>query len=444
MRLNWFSPLPPARTDIANFSARLLPSLARRAVVHAFASNPDPDFAAPGVTVSALDPKRMPWTEVNFREFSVYQLGNDVRFHGVLLDLLERHGGILVLHDGNLHETQRMRYVEQQRRPDRYLAALAAEGGDDAVEIGRKVLRGEVSVMDAAARYPLTQSVLLGAHGVVVHNQGLLEELRNKTNAPILSLPLCLDDPAQWPAAPERSLEAGEPLRMVLFGFLHGANRRVCEILSAWASFSQRERLQLTIFGEYDKAQLEGQLRELGLREQVELHPFLEEAAVARILDSAHLALNLRYPTRGEASGSLLRIWRHALPCFVTRSDYFASLDDSTVTFISPHREAEDLHEAWSRFLAKPAPFFAQGATGRARLERDHTPDRYAEQFIGFLETVARQRTGSYLERWLPQMAHEHLATIPDRFAQQHWRKRIAEEMQSWVPPTENSFATGE
>ena len=46
----------------------------------------------------------------------------------------------------------------------------------------------------------------------------------------------------------------------------------------------------------------------------VQLHGYTPEKELNKVLEKSHLAINLRYPTMGEASGSQLRIWYHALP----------------------------------------------------------------------------------------------------------------------------------
>ena len=43
MKLNWFSPLPPAKTGIARYSADLLPALCRRAEVTLWSDQPSWD-----------------------------------------------------------------------------------------------------------------------------------------------------------------------------------------------------------------------------------------------------------------------------------------------------------------------------------------------------------------------------------------------------------------
>lgn len=439
MRINWFSPLPPERTDIANFSARVLPPLAHLAAVHAYSPLPGAAPLTDDIPVTTAPDRRLPWLELNFRDYSVFQIGNDDRFHGNILDLMEAHGGVAVMHDANLHETQRMRFVEREKRPDRYLAALALEGGDAAVEAGREMLAGRLSVSELAADYPLIRGTLRGAHGVITHNPTQLPILQEHTAAPITCLPLAYGAPEEWPSVPRRSLDAKEPLQMVAFGFLHGANRRLAEILEAWSRFPSKERLRLTLFGEYDATALRSQLDTLGLSAWVRLLPFLEEPEVRRVLNDAHLVLNLRHPTRGEASGSLLRAWSHALPTFVSHSGYYGTLDPATVVPISVEDEEADLHRHWSRFLKQPDYYFRIGEAGRDRLLRDHTPQAYVENLCAFLESLASRRTAAYLERWTPRMAHTFIAPLHAQSAQTYWKRRVSAEIASWLPPAPGS-----
>ena len=61
------------------------------------------------------------------------------------------------------------------------------------------------------------------------------------------------------------------------------------------------------------------EVEELRLQDIVTLHGFVPAEALEAALASAHLAINFRFPTMGEASVSQLQIWDHALPSLVTR-----------------------------------------------------------------------------------------------------------------------------
>ena len=91
------------------------------------------------------------------------------------------------------------------------------------------------------------------------------------------------------------------------------------------------------------------------------LHGFVPESELDAALASAHLALNLRYPTKGEASGSQLRIWSHGLPSLVTRIGWYTELPADTVSFVRPEFLVEDVCAHLRAYAACPASYVEEG-----------------------------------------------------------------------------------
>lgn len=432
MRINWFSPLPPARSDVANYSLRVLPCLSRKGIaVKVWASNADysaEDWPA-GIRVADGSAQRLPWPEINFRDVTVYQVGNDLRYHGSILSHAERHGGIIVLHDLNLHEIQRMRYVVESHQPGRYLALLAEAGGDEAAGLGRAHLSGEQALAPLVERFPLTASVLRGAHGVVVHNPAALETVRALTPAPVIALPLPYEEAEQLPPLRRRTWNGSRRIRLVMFGFIHSANRRLPEILSILAQEEFRDLVELDLFGELSlDFDLPGALASHGLRERVRFHGFLNEEEMSEILDAADLALNLRSPSMGESSGALLRMWSHRLCAVVSDTGIYRTLPDSCVVRIpaDPAEEGQALGELLRAAARDPRPFYERGEAARRLLEQEHGPARYADRLTGFIEQTRAYRPRAYLERYLPRLSHGTIGNLPARRAQNYWIDRIA------------------
>ena len=83
MRLAFFSPLPPARSGIADYSEELLLHLRKLDNVDTFTERPAVFDA------SAYD-------------VCIYQLGNNP-FHTFAYEAAMEHPGIVVLHEANLH-----------------------------------------------------------------------------------------------------------------------------------------------------------------------------------------------------------------------------------------------------------------------------------------------------------------------------------------------------
>jgi hypothetical protein len=193
------------------------------------------------------------------------------------------------------------------------------------------------------------------------------------------------------PAA--RGFDTGDQsCRLIVFGYLD-ANRRLDVLLQAIAGLPERDRLRLAIYGElWNNDMIRSQLQTLGLQHVVTVHGFVSEAALDAALAGAHLAVNLRFPTMGEASLSQLRIWDHALPALVTQVGWYASLPEDTVAFVRPEHELMDIQAHLRDLLADPQRFRQMGERGRRRLEQDHTPEAYAQTVVALAAAAQRFR----------------------------------------------------
>jgi len=133
------------------------------------------------------------------------------------------------------------------------------------------------------------------------------------------------------------------------------------------------------------------------------------------------LAVNLRYPSMGEASLSQLVIWEHALPALVTRVGWYATLPEDTAAFIRHEQELEDIKLQLSSFLREPERFASMGHRGFEVLCRDHAPDRYADSLI---------QLGQTLPYWSLRATNLIMA------------KRVGRDMQRWITPDSAELLT--
>src|SRR5262245_36817219 len=101
--ISWFSPLPPARSGIAAYSAELLPRLG-----DAFAIDSYPEASAHDFLWRS---RQRPYDLV------VYQLGN-ARYHDYMWAYLAHAPGLVVLHDARLHHARARQLLDAQRADD--------------------------------------------------------------------------------------------------------------------------------------------------------------------------------------------------------------------------------------------------------------------------------------------------------------------------------------
>ena len=414
MKLNWFSPLPPAKTDIAHYTTRVLPALCKLAEVTLWTDQRYWDATLEEqVEVRSFRLERMPWAELNRADVCLYQIGNNPLFHGSIWQISRLHAGVVVLHDFHLHHFFDGIYRVKRRDLDSYLAVMEAYYGDEGRRDAAESFANEArNIGYMAERYPLTRLAVENALGVVVHTQESYDALSRDADWPVVYAPLPFDS---GPTSSENTARQDAPqYRLIVFGYI-GRNRRLDALLQALAELPERAQFQLDVYGDIldEEERVRSQVRALDLKRQVTLHGFTSEAELDRALSRAHLAINLRYPTMGEASGSQLRIWAHELPSLVSKAGWYASLPAEAVAFVrTDANEVLDIQASLRAFLADPRAFSLMGKRGRRVLEERHSCEQYAKTIVEMAQRSedfrARaaslklaERTGILLSEWL-------------------------------------------
>ena len=416
MKVNWFSPLPPAKTEIANHTARLLPVLAARAEVTLWTDQPQWEPALERcAVVRRYQPQVMSWPELNRGQASFFNIGNNVHFHSSIWEVARRHPGVVILHDQCLQHFFSGLYLAQRQDRDGYIAQMVRYYGREGRRAANEFLGGRLSIDHLCAAYPLTLLALENALGVLVHTRPSLEAVQQQ-GLPVTCCPLpyaatSFRHGGQSLAAEESAARSGPPYQLIVFGHI-GSNRRLDALLQALAQLADRDAFRLDVYGKlHDPEHFRARVRELSLSTLVTLHGFVPDEALEKALRTAHLAVNLRFPTMGEASASQLRIWDYALPSLVTQVGWYAGLPEDAVVFVRPDREIPDIHGHLRSFLDDPARFRNMGRCGRRYLEQHHTPEAYVETIVHFTRTVRGlrnaaltslliERTGAEMSAW--------------------------------------------
>src|SRR5207244_8405410 len=84
VKVAYYSPLPPSRSGVADYSALLLPALRRR------------------LDVEPVGPRRR-LRRAPKADLALYHVGNDPEAHGWIVEALRRRPGVVVLHEFALH-----------------------------------------------------------------------------------------------------------------------------------------------------------------------------------------------------------------------------------------------------------------------------------------------------------------------------------------------------
>jgi glycosyltransferase involved in cell wall biosynthesis len=395
MKINWFCPLPPEKTDIAHYTSRILKELAKYAEIILWT---DKQTWLPELEKYALvrrySPECLSTQELAAADVNIYHIGNNNNFHGSIWKVSRQYPGIIVIHDVNLHYLFTClypRYLEADTSDrDAYIQLMNSTHGVFCQQDLHKFFAGKLTWGTISERYPLTFAAVTNALGVVVHTPDAYATFSQdrRCSCPILYSPL------PYPGNPIQSVSREEsisrpPYRLIIFGYLGGLYRRVQSVLEALGEMPEKFSFRLDIYGQiWDEGYIRKLISQFGLEQIVTLHGYVEEEILDKALANGDLVFNLRYPTGGEASGSQMRIWSHKLPSIVTRIGWYGDLPEETVAFVSHDKEIEDLQQQLRNFLSYPAKFREMGQKGHDLLTREHDPDLYARKIVEFAQEV--------------------------------------------------------
>lgn len=415
-RVHWVSPLPPAETDIAHYTARIVPELAERCDLVLWTDAPDWDRRLEDwCEVRRFDPDT-----VTPRDFAragrvsdapdavFVHLGNSWIFHSGLLRLVRRIPSIVVLHDLAVQELVIEAVARCLFPAETYLADMRRWYGERGRAAAAEMLLDSKRAAPLSQEMPGFEIALDRASAVLTHVPSSFEAVTNRhgVSTYLLDLPFR----PSW-SAPTARRDAGGPLKFVQFGYI-APNRRLAEVLEALAPLKDQIPFRFDIMGSvWDPAAIRRRVQELGLEDRVTIHGFVPEETLDATLREAHLVFNLRHPTMGEASGSQLRIWNAAAASVVTDLGWYHTLPDETVFKIPLEGEREALQGLVRNIAADRDLGVRIGAAGRARLEARHTPARYADAIVDVARRVSTDAGAALKARVLRRVLAETPAT---------------------------------
>jgi glycosyltransferase involved in cell wall biosynthesis/SAM-dependent methyltransferase len=374
MNLAYFSPLPSARSGIADYSAMLLEELCGLLDLETYAGEGKPFDGPPAGSIA------------------LYQLGNNAD-HIEAYETALRHPGVVVLHEANLHHLIADLTIRRGDW-DAYVNACARDGGEAARAFAERVRALEVGPDYDGV--PMLRHVLERARGLIVHSRFVADKCREAGySGPIAVIPHGAAMPPMermnWRT--KLGLNETEPL-VGIFGFLK-PYKRIAQSLRAFARVRRMvPDAKLILVGEeHLDYPLEPQIRALGLQAAVRRFGYATSEEFEGYLSACDVILNLRFPTVGETSGTLLRAFGMGKAVVVSDVGSFAEFpDDICLKVPVDATEDETLFSILNLLVSRPALARAMGDRARAWVEQECSWANVARQYATFLNTIAEGR----------------------------------------------------
>ena len=290
MTAGFFSPMPPARTGVADYAAALLSAL------RGFGS-----------------------VRVNERgDVNLYHLGNNQLHREIYARALEEPG-VVVLHDAVLQHFF-LGSLEQAAYVDEFAYNYGDWSRGLAEEMWRR--RASSALRSEYFAYPMLRRIAERSRAVVVHNPGAAAMVRRHApGARVVEIPLLWRQPV-LPSAAEvlRFRQAcGIPASAFVFGVL-GFLRESKRLTSILHAFHRMQRCWLMVAGDFISSDLERSISPLLRRQRVLRLPYLPGARFWLAALACDVCVNLRSPAAGETSDITVQMMGAGKPVMLTES----------------------------------------------------------------------------------------------------------------------------
>jgi glycosyltransferase involved in cell wall biosynthesis len=369
MKVAYFSPMPPERTGVADYSALLLPALGERL----------------DVTVARRGRKRA----LRHADIGVYHVGNNPDAHAWIVDALRRRPGVVVLHDFVLHHLVAGMTIGR-RDGHGYLDAMEREHGVVGRLLAHGVLDKRIPPLweSRPADFPLARFVLEHATGLIVHSRFV----RDLARAAGYERPVWVVPHPAWPLPGIPADRPAAGLVVGCFGVVN-ASKRIPELLRAFARVrARRPEATLLLVGPTSPGfDLDRRLQRVGLAaDGLVREGWVDERRLWALMAGVDVCVNLRHPTMGETSGTVIRSLSLGKPLVVSDVGWFSELPDGVALKVPvDETETETLEAALELLVAREGVRQEMGRAAAELARREHDLLRVADLYAAALEEAA-------------------------------------------------------
>ena len=393
-RLAYVSPLPPERSGISDYSAELLPELSRHYEIDVVV---DQTEVLDSWIRANCGIRNAEWfdTHASCYDRTIYHFGNST-FHQHMFDLLDRHPGVVVLHDFFLSGIVAHMDVHGAM-PNVWAHALYhAHGYPAAQERFHTADTAEV-----VWAYPCNLDVLQQAVGLIVHSE-FARELATDWYGPefaknwaVIPHPRAITS-GVGRAAARQALGLSERDFIVCSFGLIGPIKMNDRLLAAWLSspLAKDKTCHLIFVGENDVgdygAKVLDAIRQSGDPSRIRITGFASSEQFRQYLNAADVGVQLRTRSRGETSGTVLDCMGNGLATIVNAHGSMAEIPEACIRKLPDDFRDGDLSSALADLWREKDARRGLGERARSYVRKNHAPHHVADKYMQAIEKAYR------------------------------------------------------
>lgn len=386
-RIAWFTPLQPVESGISLYSEEILPILSSVVDIDAIVDNYGPSALHESASL------RVRWARdfnPNDYDLIIYQVGNSP-VHLYMLPEIDRTPGLLVLHDTMLNHL----FVQQAARDGtllQYRSEMERRYGAKGGAAADRVLQGQSP--DDLFLFPMSEQLVDASAATMVHSEYARQQVLDRSPNPrVARVPHGLRLPENLERSTAREHLGIPDDQFVIASISHiNPHKRINVVLRALKSLRQSVPARLVLAGSVSRNfPLNRMISHLGLDQVVDVPGYVSDQEARLIAAAADVIVNLRYPTAGETSGSLLHSMAAGRPVLISETGSFAEVPGNAAIRIPVDALEESMLVAVLQRIAKdPDLGDAIGRNAREFIGREHSLQRWADGY----RTLIEQHTG--------------------------------------------------
>jgi glycosyltransferase involved in cell wall biosynthesis len=351
-RIAWISPLPPQRSGVANYSYRLIQDLKSHFDIHLYHDNGPP--AAELREEFDVYPLAEFANRHHHYDEAIYHLGNHVGFHRNIYELAWNFPGTTVLHDYNIAGFMNDAFNSQSSE-SLYKQALLEGYGDAGREELARLAEGR---LPDEVKFPMSHAVVNRSRKVVVHHRWVKNQFINNEHIEVIPHRAQLDYRPTGEAIQSFKNRYGvkdDQLVVTCLGFINPNKLPKLQISVARRLIDEGYPLQMVFAGEPspDLNELVSQTKSGRYDKNILFTGYLDERDYFSAILASDVIINLRNPSKGEGSLTLMQALAAAKPAIISDVNQYKEFPDKVCWKLAhDENEAQVLYAYLSRLLS--------------------------------------------------------------------------------------------
>lgn len=344
-RIAWLSPLPPQRSGIANYSHWLVKGLGPYVDIDLYC---DEQELAPDLKDEfAVYPLRAFQQQRQKYDDAIYHLGNNSLFHREIYKLAWNFPGTVVLHDYNLSAFMHDAFYLKEDW-QLYEQALSNTNGQSE----SKGLRGFVPRLRRnASAFPMSHAVVNKSRKVIVHHRWIKDQLPDAGHIHVIPHFALINQqptPQQIVTFKQKFQINDNHFVITCLGFINSNKLPHLQVDVVKRLLAQGYPVHLLFAGDTapEVRRLESEVAASDYREQITFTGYLDDNDYFSAVFASDVMINLRNPSMGEASGTLMHALAAAKPAIISDINQYKEFPDRVCWKVAhDENEAQLLYE---------------------------------------------------------------------------------------------------